>query len=111
MINPARSIAFPLIGYRNSKYGFERAAQQACEALREWFTPTPGSESITTAADAALPIATLRANRRTAYDDVFLTLPNGYGNYNPRVTPGTEVLNVYKDEMGGQEYAWHQAFL
>lgn len=107
-LNAPNSTTFPLLGMTQG-YGSDRAAEQACMALKEWFHPTFGSESSAVAATAAA-VTTLQNNRRAHYSDIYLTIPNGTNNLNPAV-PGITAHNVFGRVMRGQEHDWTKAFL
>lgn len=104
---PPMSITFPLLGM-NKGYALQRAAQQACIALKEWFHPTAGSESLPAA--MAMTVLLLGITRRAHYSDIYLTIQNGDNNLDP-VVPGLTARNIFKKVMRGQEHAWTLAFM
>lgn len=115
---PARSIALPLVA--GKQFGYERAAEQACQAFVEYFNPT-GPESVVLGLPlpaGGIPaggLAALKAARRAHYTDIILTFPNGTGaSSNPQQRPpmgAAFVTNIWGKDMGQQELAWTQAML
>ncbi|KUJ08589.1 uncharacterized protein LY89DRAFT_788947 [Mollisia scopiformis] len=105
-----RTIAIPIMGIgtpaRNG-YGFDRAADQAGRALKEWFWPTLNSETVQGLAAPALLVE--RTRRRQQFDDIFVCIPNGTG---ARIDPpqATAALDIYRRPMGELTHAAHQAF-
>lgn len=113
LFTPADSITFPLIGYRKG-YGVKTAANEAWSALYQYFNPTLAgvhSESLVAGINAAA-LALLTAARRNRFQNIYLTIPNGYTQYNQAPAPrNTRAKNIYGVEMGAQEHAWILAFL
>lgn len=109
----------------------ERAAKAACTAISTWFNPQLQGESHTIQANQ-VALNQLRDARRQAYDHVYFTVPNeaagaieaaglvGNRIFNP-VLPApianrehplvTNPKDIFAREMGGQDLAWHKAFL